>query len=256
MVLAIVSDELGGPQPEAFALISEWAVSHVELRGLTGGRIPDGDIEEAVRLVGQYAMRVTSISPGVFKCPPEEAKIAAHLERLKATLAVCPRFRCRQIIVFSVQNPTGAAHPPKLVVDALKEAGRLAREAGVRLTVENEPGYTAVGVRALAELVDAVGMDNVGANWDPGNAWPYDPDIDDGPRILGSRVFNVHVKDTAMRGGKRVFDSVGRGDIRWQAQVDGLRAIGYAGPFVVETHCEPGVEKTRASVEAVRALLG
>ena len=255
MILSIVTDELGLTAAESFALIRSWGVDHVELRGLTGGRIPDGDVDEAADLVAQHGMTVTSISPGVFKCGPTESDVAEHLDRLRRTIEVCPRLGCRPIIVFTLQSPSPDRLPAALVVDAISEAGRLAEQAGLRIALENEPGYTAVGARRLAALVDAVGMPNVGANWDPGNAWPFDPEIDDGPAILADRLFNVHVKDTAERDGARVFDAPGLGEIDWQAQLAGLRFVGYDGPIVVETHCEPRVEKSHASVATISGWL-
>jgi len=256
MVLSIVTDELRVAQERAFALIEEWGLSHVELRGITGGRIPDGDVDEALRLVQRHGMGVTSISPGVFKCRPCQAEIDQHLERLRRTIALCPRFDCRQIIVFSIQNVAGDDAPPPLVVEAIRQAGRLAAAADVRLAIENEPGFHAVTSRSLAALIDEVNMPNVGANWDPGNAWPYDQDIDRGPLMLESRLLNVHAKDTAIRAGERVFDALGKGGVNWRRQIGNLRAMGYGGPVVVETHCEPGVETSRANAEILRAWLG
>ena len=255
MVLSIVTDELGLAVPESVALIKDWGIDAVELRGLTGGRIPDGDVGEVVDLLARHEMAVTSISPGVFKCQPTESDIAEHLTRLRRAIEVCPRLGCRQVVIFTLQSTTPDQPPPRPVVEAISEAGRLAEQAGLRLALENEPGYTAVGARHLANLIDAVGMANVGANWDPGNAWPFDPDIDAGPVILADRLFNMHVKDTTHRGGERVFDAPGLGAIDWQAQLDGLHRVGYDGPVVVETHCEPRVEKSRASVTTVRGWL-
>ena len=84
--LAIVSDELKIPQREAFQHIDAWGIRHVELRGLTGGRIPDGDVDEAQRLAESYGMTITSLSPGVFKCPAQSSAIDEHLIRLDKTL--------------------------------------------------------------------------------------------------------------------------------------------------------------------------
>ena len=255
MHLSIVSDELKLPMADAFEIIGRWGLEYVEIRSVTDGRIPDGDIQGAKHLAEQRRLTVTSLSPGVFKCKPIETEIREGLERLKKTIEICPLFNCNQIIIFSVQNPSGpesGGKPSKFVLDGLKEAGKLAAEADIRLAIENEPGYTAVGARSLADLIDAIGMDNVGGNWDPGNAYPYDPDIDKGPEILGDRVFNAHVKDTGIRDGKRVFDSVGKGDIDWKNQIDGLKAVGYDGAVVIETHCTPGMNK---SMENMNALL-
>ena len=247
MYLSIVTDELKLPIADAFEIIGRWGLEYVELRGVTDGRVPEGDIQTAKHLAEQRRLKVSSLSPGVFKCKPDKAEIAKGLERLKQTLDVCPLFNCNQIIVFSVQNPDGpeaggSASP--VVLEGLKEASKMAAEAGVRLAIENEPGYTAVGAKSLADLIDAVGMDNVGGNWDPGNAWPYDPDIDQGPKILGKRIFNVHVKDCTIRDGQRVHDAVGKGSIDWKNQIDQLKEISYKGAVVIETHCVPGMNKS------------
>ncbi len=260
MNLAIVSDELKLPQQEAFPLIHDWGIRHVELRGLTGGRIPDGDTDEVQHLVGSFGMTVTSLSPGVFKCPPDAAAIEEHLSRLDQTINVCGNLAVHQIIVFPIQNldqsQTDSA-PTPLVVDAMREAGRRAYERGIRLAIENEPGYTAVTARGLATLIDAVAMQNVGANWDPGNAYPWDREIDNAIDILGDRIFNVHVKDTWIRNEKRGFDSVGNGDIDWKRQIDQLSNRHYTGNIVVETHCTPdvSVKKSRENVDTLRRLI-
>jgi len=261
MQLAIVSDELKLPQKEAFAFIHDWGIRHVELRGLTGGRIPDGDVDEVQNFVDSFGMTVTSLSPGVFKCPPDEASVDDHLNRLDQTVTVCEKLAVHQIIVFPIQNPDQSpadGTPTSLVVEAMREAGRRAREHGIRLAIENEPGYTAVTARGLVALIDAVGMQNVGANWDPGNAHPWDREIDDAINILGDRIFNVHVKDTCVRNEKRGFDSVGNGDIDWKRQVDQLSERNYDKYIVVETHCAPeiSVAKSRENVDALRRLIG
>ena len=190
MFLSIVSDELKVPPAEAFELISRWGLGHVELRGMGDGRIPEGDVQSIAALVKQYRMKVSGVSPGVFKCAPQRRQIAEGIERLKLTLNLLPLLQTDLVIVFPIQAEA-EGNPPQLVIDGLKEAGRLAKEENARIAIENEPGYTAVGARALAELVDAVGMENVGANWDPGNAWPYDTEIDQAVEILGDRIFNA-----------------------------------------------------------------
>jgi sugar phosphate isomerase/epimerase len=206
-------------------------------------------------------MTVTALSPGVFKCPPEDAQITVHLDRLRETLPLCKRINVNLVIVFPIQNPAWSETSPNdggitsQVIEAFREAGRLAANAGVRIAIENEPGYTAVSSRGLATLIDRIGLDNVGANWDPGNAFPYDNGIDNAVTTLNDRIFNVHAKDTWVREGRRGFDSIGGGQIDWRRQVDDLRRIGYQGALTVETHCVPGVEKSRASVDVFTSWL-
>jgi sugar phosphate isomerase/epimerase len=261
MKLSIVSDELRIEQKDALPLIAEWGLTNVELRGMPGGRLPDGDVEQVAQLVKTHGMTVTGLSPGCFKCEPDAKAIEKDLDRLRRTLPLCQTFNCDTIIAFSVkarpgQPPSGTRHPADFVVEGLREAGRIAAEKGVRIALENEPGFTAVGARSAAILIDRIGMENVGANWDPGNAWPWDVEIASGPRILGERIFNVHVKDTARRDGERVFDVAGRGSVGWKQQVDQFGEMGYDGAIVVETHFEPGVEKSRENVDILKKWLG
>ncbi len=251
MFLSIVSDELKVPPAEAFELISRWGLSHVELRGMGDGRIPEGDVQTIAALVKQHNLKVSGVSPGVFKCAPVEREIKDGLKRLDLTLTLLPLLQTDLVIVFPVQAKS-EGNPSALVLEGLKEAGRIAAESDARIAIENEPGYTAVGARALAELIDAVGMDNVGANWDPGNAWPFDAELDNAVEILGDRIFNVHVKDTTKRRGERVFDSVGNGSIDWKHQIDSLKKHNYEGAVVVETHCRPGVKKSLDNVDTLR----
>jgi sugar phosphate isomerase/epimerase len=255
MKLSIVTDELRIPQDEAIPMVGEWGFDAVELRGLAGGRIPDGDTGAALALIKKTGLRVTGLSPGVFKCASDELDISAHLARLEKTLSMCGDFSCQQVIIFSLQQEQPTAKPPGIVVAALREAGTAAARYGVRLAIENEPDHTAVGCGSLAKLIDAVGMENVGANWDPGNAYPYDAELDSAVEILGDRIFNVHVKDTGIRSGKRVFGPVGHGDIDWRTLIRTLAEAAYDGYLVIETHCEPGIEKSLDSVTAVRQLL-
>jgi sugar phosphate isomerase/epimerase len=262
MKLSIVSDELKIPQAEAFEMISQWGFRNVELRSATGGRFPDGNLDELERLIAEHTMTVTALSPGVFKCGPEADALHTDLERLGRTLDTCERFGTKLIIVFPIHNPGWDEDNPAdgeitdTVVNAMREAGRMAADHGVRLAIENEPAYTAVTAGGLARLIDAVGMDNIGGNWDPGNAYPWDQEIVRGPEILGDRIFNVHVKDCWVRDNERGFDSVGNGDIDWKAQVDGLTKLGYDGAIVVETHCQPGVEKSKENTDSLKAIVG
>ena len=256
MRLSVVTDELKTPFAEALSILDGWNVQNIELRGLDGARIPDGDVQNALSQVRAHGLTVTGLSPGVFKCACDEREIEKHIDRFRRTLQLCDVFGCGQVIVFSVQGREfRASAPPTIVVEALRETGRIAARHGVRVAIENEPGYTATGCRALANLTNAVDMENVGANWDPGNAFPFDSEINDAVRVLAGRIFNVHVKDTVVQGDSRRFDSVGKGQIDWKKQITDLAASSYKGCLVIETHCEPGIEKTRESLEAVRTLL-
>ena len=119
MTISIVTDELGLELEPAIEAIKSWGLDHVELRGVVGGRYPDGFLEGTAKLVSENGLTVTALSPGVFKCLPEKDIIAKHLERLQIAVSGAPMFGADQVIVFSVESPDGDP-PQQMVVDAFK----------------------------------------------------------------------------------------------------------------------------------------
>ena len=99
--------------------------------------------------------------------------------------------------------------------------------------------------RALAGLLDALNLRNMGVNFDPANLLLYGKgDPIQALRVLGPWLRQVHIKDAIQSRvpgtwGKEV--AVGAGEVDWPAFFATLREVNFAGDFVVER--EAGTER-------------
>ncbi len=276
MRVSVVSDEISSDFETAVELGTEWGIAHYELRTVGLERVPDLP-ERVVRRVGEVlagtGVRLTALSPGVFKLPYDAEAVADHLgPRLEATFRLAERWDCRTILIFGLERRSRDGRPApaeawQQVVDCLGVAAARAERAGFLLALENEPGYWADTGEATAALVRAVGSPALRVNWDLGNAWRAgDRDIAGAFAQVRPYVVNVHAKDwlsisaapatqeTAAGRPAGRYVPIGQGEIDWRRQLTLLREAGYEGFVAVETHFRPRVEGTRASLAGLRRL--
>lgn len=284
MHISIVSDELSGDPDTAFELGLEWGVSRFELRGVHDGRVPRLSAHarrSLLRSVKSFGVTVTAISPGLFKIPfptreptqsnlgwmdegffrawsDERALLRDHVENLlPESLDFAAEVGAEFVIAFSFHRGARAAgRAPEDVVDVLANAAEKARARGLTLLVETEESHWTNSGALTAELLDRVGSDSLGANWDPANALiegevPYPA----GYRAVRSHVRNVHFKDV-IRHLDGSWEIAAQGQVDWSGQIAALAADGYEGAIAIEPHLSPSVASTRNALERLRALLG
>jgi sugar phosphate isomerase/epimerase len=137
----------------------------------------------------------------------------------------------------------------------MARAAEITGRAGVRIAIENEPGFwcdTGVNTRTL---IRATGSLSLGANWDPCNAFGTDEvPYPAGYTAIKDVIVNVHVKDTA-RGALIQCVPVGEGAIDWQGQINALVQDRLVPHVTIETHCLPLVENSRRNVEVLRGMI-
>lgn len=112
-------------------------------------------------------------------------------------------------------------------LEALKELAVTAEELGVRIGVENVWNKFLLSPLEMRDFIDAVGSSFVGAYFDAGNVvvngYP-----EQWVRILGKRIFKVHVKDFRTSvGNVHGFTNLLEGDLNWRALKNALSEIGY-----------------------------
>lgn len=129
------------------------------------------------------------------------------------------------------------------------QAASLAAAAGVRVTIEVHAQGLASSTAATCRLVDAIDHPNLGAALDTGNLHSAAGSMGaDDVTELGSRIFDVHVKD--MRGLSTtdghtlevdgrfyVHVPLGQGDVRNAETLGQLAAGGYTGWIANESEC-------------------
>jgi L-ribulose-5-phosphate 3-epimerase len=158
----------------------------------------------------------------------------ARLERLKWGLARTVALGLSDLMLHAGFLPDPGDPDRGPFLDTLARAGQLAREQGITLAFETGQETAALLRRTLDELQ----APNLKVNFDPANMLLYDTgDPIRAVEILGPDIRSVHVKDarrptTPGRWGEEV--PLGQGEVDIRRFVRTLRAVGYAGPLIVE----------------------
>jgi sugar phosphate isomerase/epimerase len=259
--LGLVSDEVSPDFREAVGHGLSWGITRYELRVLKSGRVPNVDpaeFDDVCACVREHGLRITALSPGMFKHTlSKTAELERELnETLPATIRMAKTCGAPMIIVFGFQREQGEpAGRIALARDYLRRAAAIAELAGIKISIENEPGFWCDTGANTKQLIDSVGSPAVGANWDPCNAYgtterPYP----EGYEAIKSVIFNVHAKDTK-KGSLIECVPIGDGAIDWQGQVRALLADELVGHITIETHCHPLVECSRKNAETLRRMM-
>lgn len=124
----------------------------------------------------------------------------------------------------------------------------------VRITLGLETGQETAPV--LVQLLQKLGRNNVGVNFDPANMILYDKGNPiEALRTLGPWIRQVHIKDavrTKVPGtwGQEV--PAGSGQVDWPAFFASLKALHFAGNFVIER--EAGIQRVE-DIRTARAVV-
>ena len=259
--LGLVSDEVSPDFREAVRHGKEWGVSIFEIRVLKSGRIPAVDraeLREIQAIVKDQGLKITALSPGIFKLPlSQTAKLEEELATtLPKTLSLAREFGAHMVIAFGFQRE--ANEKPELfnrAVDFMSRAAEMAGKEGIKIIIENEPGFWCDSGFNTAKLITAVGSPYLRANWDPCNGYgTVDRPYPEGYEAVKQYIANVHVKDTK-EGSLIRCVPVGEGAIDWKGQLASLVRDRLVQHVTIETHCLPLVENSKRNIDTLRSYL-
>jgi L-ribulose-5-phosphate 3-epimerase len=111
-------------------------------------------------------------------------------------------------------------------IDAMQDAFKLAKDLDLKISLETD-----LSPFAFRELLEAIGLDFVQANYDIGNSASLGFDPKEELEAYGKKILNVHVKDRKL-GGTTVPLGTGSADI--QGVFQKLNEIGYAGGITMQ----------------------
>jgi len=260
--LGVVSDEISPDFNDAARYGGEWGISIFELRVLKTGRIPSvdqGELREVQAVVKNNGLRVTALSPGIFKLPlSQPAKLEEELATaLPRTLALACEFGASLVIAFGFQREQN--EKPDLfsrAVDFMSRAAEKAGKEGIKIIIENEPGFWCDSGANTAKLIRVVNSPFLRANWDPCNGYgTAERPFPEGYEAVKQYIANVHVKDTK-EGSLIRCVPVGEGAVNWKGQLAALVRDQLVSHVTIETHCLPLVEKSKQNVETLKNYLG
>jgi sugar phosphate isomerase/epimerase len=261
LALGIVSDEIAQDFPTALRHGLQWGITRYELRCLVSGRVPrvePREIDAVVSLVKQEGVRVTALSPGMFKAHlADTATIEDELHNvLPATLDLAARLDSRMIIVFGFQREAGESPENfQRAVEYMRRAAEIVNKNGIRIAIENEPGFWCDTGKNTHTLITAVGHSALGANWDPCNAYGTDETpFPTGYEAVKNVIINVHAKDTT-KGSLIQCVPIGTGALDWKGQVQALLRDDIVKHITIETHCHPLIENSRRNAEILRSYM-
>ena len=276
--IAVINDEISVDFDRACAVSHEFGMKWIELRGMWNKNVLDLDaheIEESLRLLKKYDLKVTDIAsplfkvdwPGAPKSKFSEANsfganftLSQQDEVLDRAMDLAKAFQTDRIRCFDFWRLEDQAPYRAAINEKLRDAAEKVAKKGLMLVLENESACnTATGVEA-AKVLSAVQTASFMLNWDPGNAaasgeTPYL----DGYRLLPKeRIGHCHCKDVVKRGAKYDWAPMAGGIIDWAGQFKALKRDGYRHAVSLETHWNGGgspEESSRKSWAGMKNLL-
>lgn len=120
-----------------------------------------------------------------------------------------------------------------------------AESLGINVGIECEPGLFLEYVAELREWIDRLGSARFGANLDIGHSQVIGESIPDVVRMLGDRIWNLHVED--IPGRKHYHMIPGEGTLDWSALIRALREIRYDRFLTVELYTHTADPQTAAN---------
>lgn len=135
----------------------------------------------------------------------------------------------------------------------IKKAIPVARQAGVKIAIENVGNNFIMSPEQAIEYLDAINSEWVGWHFDIGNAGRVGP-AERWINLLGKRIIKIHVKDFSAKPAAPGASTGGRpklldGDTNWPAVMKALDDAGYSGWAISEQPADQA-----ADLESARDL--
>lgn len=240
--LAMKPHDLGGLVVPADAIVNEDS--------------DDQTVQDFIDHLHKYNIEIGGCNVGGFDLRTDEG-FHATARRIEFAAR---RFK-PSVVVSGAGRPTDLNERARVVAN-LKRLGDLAAELGLTIALETHQGPTE-NARAMLDLTAEIDRENVGINFDTGNIYYYNQNVDlyyELEQIKGS-VRNLHLKDC--RGGYQdwYFPALGEGGaVDFSRILSIMNSVGYAGIYTIEIEgilgeTEPGdVERERRVLESVKHL--
>lgn len=259
--IAVVTDEVSRDLAEALAVIRSWGITRFELREGRERRFPffTGDEVRLVDEVLRNGAEITAVSPGLLKGHvDDEARLRRELEEiLPRAIEKAKRFESPLLVVFGFARYEG--EPPSNRLRAMRVFERVAEQAAaadLTVAIENEPDFWIDRPEAAAALLEEIDHPALAINWDPANQhWGGQRPEYDGFQALRPYIANLHVKDYTPDDPDVPWRPIGDGITPWNEIVRWVAEETDLAHVTLETHCEPLVENSRQSLDALQALI-
>ena len=181
--------------------------------------LQDGEINRIIEASKEYNLPIVTLTPYFWDIDSaDESVFNENVCGLIKAVELANKMGAKFVRSYGGRDTAEGTYDEKLSrsVKALKTAGAAAEKYGITIIVENHPGTITRTGEATRRLIDAVGMDNVRALYDPCNVlndtnedWLTTYSVQEGT------VGYVHCKDYLIKDGKRFACVVGEGVVPW-----------------------------------------
>jgi 5-keto-L-gluconate epimerase len=244
-----------GSYVENVAKIAAWGYDGVEL-AIRDPKLVDPD--ETLALLARHGLALPAIGTGqawgeehLSFTDPDQAVRRAAVERCKEHIPLAARSGALIIVGLLrgiVKPGVDRSDAMAWMIAALRECCSVAGESGVRIALEPINRYETTLINNVAqglELIDSVGLTNLGLLLDTFHMNIEEPSIEESIRRCGHHTFHFHVADS-----NRWYP--GAGHLQWRSILGALQGTGYRG--FVSGEFMPLPDGETAADEAIRFL--
>lgn len=127
------------------------------------------------------------------------------------------------------------------LIDSVSRCNRMAKEAGLKLTMEPRVGEIISNTDALLRLMDAVDDSNFGATLDTAHQHAQKEILPLSVEKLGKKILYLHVADNDGKVNEHL--ALGRGTIDWEGLFLALKKHGFDGHIALDIGRVPNLEE-------------
>lgn len=238
LVLSGFADEIAPEFDKQLEAVTQWGLTHIELRAADGVNVSDFTPEKVKEVKGKLAVAgvgVSSIGSPIGKIGIGD-DFAPHLEKLKRTLEIQKELGAPYLRMFSFYLPQGE-DPALYREEVLDRTGRMVEEAKAWNSVllhENEKGIYGDNAPRCQDLLEQLAGPHFQAVFDFANFIQVGQETLPAYGLLKPYVAYVHVKDALLSTGAVV--PAGQGDGHVRDILTDLLGGGWKGFLSLEPH--------------------
>jgi sugar phosphate isomerase/epimerase len=271
--LGAISDGFSTDFEQALKLMKGYGLEWVEIRNVWRVYNTEASPEQIRKikdLMNKYGFRISVVDTALFKCtlpgtsPPAKTKdvypYSGQMDLIKRAAERAHAWGTDKLRGFAFYRVEDPGKMVARVAEELDKAAEVAKAAGVRILIEDEPTTNVATGHEMARLMAAVKASNVGVNWDAGNSsWMGEVPYPDGYNALPKdRTWHLHVKGVAWEAGhtkvRETFADQGNLDLVGQFRA--LRRDHYTGTMSLECEFQaPGMSHQQTTGRSMEGLL-
>ena len=249
----------GGDWEERFAEARELGLHGVEISILDDYQAhtlwQEGGIDRLNRLRNRHGLEIAGLSLGDWMSRdfrhPDDAVRAEGIRLILDAVRITRELGANTLLVpfFGAAPMRNEEVTSPRLLDGFRACLGEAESRQVRLAIES-----IVDAEHHLALIASLGAPYVGVYYDLANATLEGYDVAAEIRLLGARLFQVHLKETGPGVGRTGAIALGTGDVPWARAREALWAVGYDGWLVMEVRPTPQVRDP--SLEFARSFFG